>query len=97
MPFFDRGQGGMARASAQKHAVAMKPELLQAATRQELERAVAVLKLRRETREKFELDVLETLPTLEQMAESAYRLGQTGLLELLDSSRTRTEPFGTVS
>ncbi|WP_445367250.1 hypothetical protein ACH5Y9_19510 [Methylomonas sp. BW4-1] len=26
-----------------------------------------------------------------EIAEDAYRLGQTGLIELLDSSRTRTE------
>jgi cobalt-zinc-cadmium efflux system outer membrane protein len=91
LPLFDRGQGGMARASAAQHAVLLKRELLMAATRQELERAVEVLKLRRETLTKFERDVLETLPTLKQMAEDAYRLGKTGLLELLDSSRTRTE------
>ena len=91
LPFFDRGQGGMARASAEQHAVLLKRELLLAATRQELERSVEVLKLRRETLTKFEHDVLETLPTLKQMAEDAYRLGKTGLLELLDSSRTRTE------
>jgi len=91
LPFFDRGQGGMARASAEQHAVLLKRELLLASTRQELERAVEVLKLRRETLAKFEHDVLETLPTLKQMAEDAYRLGKTGLLELLDSSRTRTE------
>ena len=91
LPFFDRGQGGMARAYAEQHAVLLKRELLLAATRQELERSVEVLKLRRETLTKFEHDVLETLPTLKQMAEDAYRLGKTGLLELLDSSRTRTE------
>jgi len=56
-----------------------------------LERAVEVLKRRRDTLTKFEHDVLDTLPTLQQMAEDAYRLGKTGLLELLDSSRTRTE------
>jgi cobalt-zinc-cadmium efflux system outer membrane protein len=91
LPLFDRGQGGMARASAEQHAVLLKRELLMASTRQELERAVEVLKRRRETLTKFEQDVLDTLPTLQQMAEDAYRLGKTGLLELLDSSRTRTE------
>ncbi len=91
LPLFDRGQGGMARASAAQHAVLLKRELLLAATREELERAVEVLKRRRETLTKFEHDVLDTLPTLKQMAEDAYRLGKTGLLELLDSSRTRTE------
>jgi cobalt-zinc-cadmium efflux system outer membrane protein len=91
LPFFDRGQAGMARASAEQHAVLLKHELLMAATRQELERAVDVLKSRRETLAKFEHNVLDVLPTLQQMAEDAYRLGKTGLLELLDSSRTRTE------
>ena len=91
LPIFDRGQGGMARASAEKHAALLKRELLLAATRQELERAVEVLARRRATLAKFEHDVLEPLSSLKQMAEDAYRLGQTVLLELLDSSRSRTE------
>jgi len=91
LPIFDRGQGGMARASAEKHAALLKRELLVSATRQELERAVEVLTRRRATLSKFERDVLAPLPSLKQMAEDAYRLGQTGLLELLDSSRSSTE------
>lgn len=91
LPIFDRGQGGMARASAEKQAALLKRELLLNATRQELERAVEVLTRRRATLSKFEHDVLEPLPGLKQMAEDAYRLGQTVLLELLDSSRSRTE------
>jgi cobalt-zinc-cadmium efflux system outer membrane protein len=35
--------------------------------------------------------VLENLPTLEQMAEHAYRLGKGSLLDLLDANRSRTE------
>ena len=35
--------------------------------------------------------MLAPLPSLKQMAEDAYRLGKTGLLELLDSSRSSTE------
>lgn len=91
LPIFDRGQGGMARASAEKNAALLKQELLVSATRQELERAVEVLAHRRATLSKFERDVLAPLPDMKQMAENAYRLGQTGLLELLDSSRSRTE------
>ena len=89
LPIFDRGQGGMARASAEKHAALLKRELLLAATRQELERAVAVLSRRRATLAEFDRDVLAPLPSLKQMAEDAYRLGKTGLLELLDSSRIK--------
>lgn len=91
VPLFDRGQGGMARASAGKHAALLKRELLLSSTRQELERAVEVVASRRETLAKFERDVVAPLPTLKQMAEDAYRLGRTGLLELLDSSRSSTE------
>ena len=40
----------------------------------------------------FDRDVLvPPLPDLKQMAEDAYRFGKTGLLELLDSSRSNTE------
>lgn len=91
LPLFDRVQGGMVRASAEQHAVLLRREFLLASTREELERAVEVLKRRGETLTKFEHDVLDTLPTLRQMAEDAYCLGKTGLLELLNSSRTRTE------
>lgn len=91
VPIFDRGQGGMARASAEKHAALLKRELLLSTTRQELERAVDVVIARRATLSKFERDVLVPLPALKEMAEDAYRLGRTGLLELLDSSRSRTE------
>ncbi|MDP1667314.1 MAG: TolC family protein [Methylobacter sp.] len=91
LPIFDRGQGGMARASAEKHASVLKHELLLASTKQELERAVDVLVSRRKTLSKFEHSVLEPLPMLKQMAEDAYRLGKTGLLELLDSSRSSTD------
>jgi outer membrane protein, heavy metal efflux system len=91
LPIFDRGQGGMARASAEKHAALLKRELLLAATRQELDRAVEILSRRRATLAEFDRDVLAPLPDLKQMAEDAYRLGKTGLLELLDSSRSSTE------
>jgi len=91
LPIFDRGQGGMARASAEVRASQLKRELLLAATRQELERAVDVLGRRRATLAKAETEVIAPLSTLKQMAEDAYRLGQTSLIELLDSSRTRTE------
>ena len=77
--------------AAEKNAALLKRDLLLASTKQELERAVNVLTRRRDTLAKFERDVLKPLPTLKQMAEDAYRLGKSGLLELLDSSRSRIE------
>ncbi len=91
LPIFDRGQGGMARAAAEKQTILARRELLALKTRAELDRALELLTRRRESRTKFERDVLAKLPDLRQMAESAYRLGRGTLLELLDASRSRTE------
>lgn len=91
VPIFDRGQGGMARAEASKHTAILNRELLLSSTRQELERAVDVLKRRRETLANFEKQVVDPLVTIRQMSEDSYRFGKTSLLELLDASRSRTE------
>ena len=91
IPIFDRGQGGIAKAEAEKHIALVKQSYLTASTRQELERAVEVLKQRRANLEKFENSSLKSLPKLKQMAEDAYQLGQSTLLEVLDASRSRTE------
>lgn len=91
VPIFDQGQGGMARAEASKHAAILNRELLLSSTHQELERAVEVLKRRRETLANFEKQVLDPLTTIRQMSEDSYRFGKTSLLELLDASRSRTE------
>lgn len=91
LPIFDRNQGGMARAEAEKQVVQTNRTLLMARTRVELERATELLSRRRESRVRFEQQVLAKLTGLKQMAESAYRLGKGTLLELLDSSRSRTD------
>lgn len=91
LPIFDRGQGGMARAAAEKNTAVLRREVLLSSTRQELERTIEVLARRRATLAEFERDVLVPLPTLKQMAEDAYRMGRTSLLELLDSYRSRTD------
>jgi cobalt-zinc-cadmium efflux system outer membrane protein len=91
LPIFDRGQGGMARAAAEKRSAALDRALVTARTRSALERAVELLIHRRETRAKFERDVMGKLAELKEMGEASYRLGKGSLLELLDASRSRTE------
>lgn len=91
LPIFDRNQGGMARAEAEKLAVRTERDLVTSRTRVELERALDLLNRRRESLAKFEREVLAKLPDLKRMAEASYRLGQGTLLELLDASRARTE------
>lgn len=91
IPVFDRNQGGMAKAAAAKQAAMARQTWTYAKTRDELERALDLLTRRRATLEKFEQNTVAALPTLRQMAEDAYRLGQSGLLELLDATRSRTD------
>jgi cobalt-zinc-cadmium efflux system outer membrane protein len=91
LPLFDRGQGGMARASVEKQAASLEQQLIVSRTRAELERALELLARRRDSRMKFEREVVNKLPSLKQMGESAYRLGKGTLLELLDASRSRTQ------
>lgn len=91
LPIFDRGQGGMARAAAEKRSASLDRALATAQTRSALERAADLLTHRHETRVKFERDVMGKLADLKEMGEASYRLGKGSLLELLDASRSRTE------
>jgi len=91
VPLFDRGQGPIAQAVAQKHTATLLRQAVTAETRAELERAVGLLTQRRATLATFEREVLSRLPTLRQMAEDAYRGGKSTILELLDAMRSRTE------
>lgn len=91
VPIFDRNQGGMARAEAAKLAARLEYDYTASRTRVAIERAAGLLVRRRETRLKFEKEVLSKLSGLKSMGEAAYRFGKGTILELLDSYRSRTE------
>ncbi|MEW6039765.1 MAG: TolC family protein [Pseudomonadota bacterium] len=91
IPLFDRNQGGMARASAEKQSAILERGLVTSQVHVALDRATGLLARRRETRMKFEREVIAKLSDLKEMGEAAYRLGKGSLLELLDSTRSRTE------
>jgi cobalt-zinc-cadmium efflux system outer membrane protein len=91
IPLFDRGQGPIARAQAEKWAASQERQALLSATQAELERAAELLMKNRNTLARFEQDVAGRLPELKLMAENAYRLGKGSLLELLDAARSRSE------
>ena len=50
-----------------------------------------MLEERRAALAAFDRDVVDRLPTLRPMAEDAYRMGQGGIVELLDAAEARTE------
>lgn len=91
LPLFDRGQGPIARAEAEKRSATFERQALLYAVLAELGRAAGVLLKNRENLTRFEQDVAGRLPVLKEMAEDAYRFGKGSLLELLDATRSRTE------
>jgi len=91
LPLFDRNQGAVARARAEAHRADLE---LAAQTTQldaALDRATRVLAARRDALQRFQADALQRLPKMRTMAESAYRSGQGGITELLDSFEAITD------
>ena len=91
LPFFDRGQGPIARASAGAALAAHSRALAVAEAQAELGRAQRTLSERRQALDTFEHKVVARLPELRRMGEDAYRSGQGGILDLLDTLRTITD------
>lgn len=91
LPWFDRNQGGIARAAAQLDAETRGLEAELAEARADVERASAVLAQRRDALQRFAREVAEPAPALRRMAEDAYREGSGDILELLDAMRTLSD------
>ncbi|PPD39323.1 MAG: hypothetical protein CTY16_19200 [Methylobacter sp.] len=91
IPLFDRGQGAIAKAEAEKRTTTYERQALSSAIQAELERAAALLVKNRENLGRFEEDVAGHLPELKQMAEDAYLFSKSNLLELLDATRAQNE------
>jgi cobalt-zinc-cadmium efflux system outer membrane protein len=89
LPILDRGQGEIARATARAGAADLEMAARAAETRADLDRALDVLRQRRDALAHLDRDVMERLPDLRRMSEDAYREGSSDLLDLLDASRTR--------
>ena len=87
----DRNQGQIARAHAQEQAARLETEADRAELAAQRTGAMAVLALRREALARYRADMLARLPKVREMAESAYRSGQGGIVELLDAIDAITE------
>lgn len=91
VPLFDTRQGQLAKAQAELRAAERRREALQAEAEVELARLLDALAQRRAALERFERNVDVRGPALRQMAEDAYRLGRSTVLELIDAARTRVD------
>jgi cobalt-zinc-cadmium efflux system outer membrane protein len=83
LPFFERGQGQTAEASARASRLRQELEAARRAVASEIHTAFDVYRLRSESVAEIEREALPLLDTGESMARRAYEEGQMGLAELL--------------
>ncbi|MFZ5566992.1 MAG: TolC family protein [Pseudomonadota bacterium] len=91
IPLLDTRGGALDRARAQATTASLRRQLAEATVAADLQRYQAQVSQRRLALEAFEQDVGQRLPQLRQMAEDAYRLGRSPVIELLDATRSRYE------
>jgi cobalt-zinc-cadmium efflux system outer membrane protein len=91
IPIFDTRRGPLAKAEADAITATLRRELAQAEVGANLERLASVIAARQSALQRFEEEAAVRLPSLQRMAEDAYRLGRGSILVLLDSTRSRYE------
>lgn len=91
LPLFDRSQGAVARARAEATRAGLELAAREHELTADLVRAGAELRARREVLSAFDDGALARLDHLRAMAETAYRSGQGGIVELLDAVEAITE------
>ena len=85
IPLFDRREGEIAKAVAQREEAQLRRQAALAAAQSELRRATSQLAQRRQLAERYAAQGLNRLADLKRMAQDAYQLGQGSVLELIDS------------
>lgn len=91
LPIFDTGDAAVSRARAARDAAIEARGAVEHEVRARLQGRLAVLRARREALERFDRTTGAQLPALGEMAEASYRLGSSGVFELIDSFRVRFE------
>jgi cobalt-zinc-cadmium efflux system outer membrane protein len=91
LPVFDTGDAAVSRARAARSAAEEARDAIEAQTHARLEGLLATLRARREALARFDAETLSRLPAIQEMAEASYRLGASGVFELLDTFRARFE------
>ncbi|UJR78753.1 TolC family protein [Sandaracinus amylolyticus] len=91
LPVFDTGEAAVRRARAAHDAASEARDAIEAISSARIEGALAVLAARRAALGAFDERARARVPELQQMAEASYRLGASGVFELLDAFRARVE------
>jgi len=91
IPLFDRNQGAIDRAKMEAEQAELRWQAANRNAQSELYGALQQLELKRESVHAYEKQGLSQIDPLKQMAGDAYRLGQGGILELIDALGSITE------
>jgi cobalt-zinc-cadmium efflux system outer membrane protein len=91
LPIFRRGQGTIRAARFSADAARFDVQALETRIATEVTRTTSVYQQRRSERERFQTAVKERSERLLRIAQSAYREGARGILELVDAYRTNRE------
>jgi cobalt-zinc-cadmium efflux system outer membrane protein len=91
VPIGNTRRGALDHARVEADQAALERRLTEAELGTDVARSEAVAAQRQQVLERFDAQVGRRLPQLQDMAEVAYRLGNTPIVELLDAARTRYE------
>jgi cobalt-zinc-cadmium efflux system outer membrane protein len=91
VPILNRRQGALDHARVEADAAAQERRLTEAELNTDLKRSADVATQREQVLDQFDRQVAQHLTELKDMAEVAYRVGNTPMVELLDAARTRYE------
>ncbi|QWP77056.1 TolC family protein [Lysobacter sp. K5869] len=91
VPLFDTRRGAYQQARAEAESASLQRTLAEAQSSADIERYRAQVQQRGAALARFEQQLAPRLPQLQQMADDAYRLGRSTVLELLDATRVRYE------
>ncbi|SDX76085.1 TolC family protein [Lysobacter enzymogenes] len=89
VPLFDTRRGAYQQARAEAESASLQRTLAEAQSNADVERYRAQVQQRSAALAQFEQQLTPRLPQLQQMADDAYRLGRSTVLELLDATRVR--------
>lgn len=91
VPILDTRGGALDKAKAEEQSAGLRRRLAEAEVQADVQRYTALVIQRTAALDHFQQQMEPRLPALKQMAEDAYRLGKSSIIELLDATRTRYE------
>ena len=87
MPFFNRNQGGVARAAAERQQAASRVRATELTVRLDVQQAANAVDVNRERVQYIEREYLTTARESRDIVQASYRLGAADLIDFLDAQR----------